>query len=163
MKPTPGPLPKHEFDRIFKRVPRLTVEVLIVDEGAGVLLALRDVEPCLGTWNLPGGTVRFGERLVEAVRRVARDELGVAVRVGPLVGYIEYPSHYENGLDSPVGLAFRAELDDGSHPRGQWFWALPENMHDEQRQFLLDHAGVALRPSPTASEMPSSATPDRDH
>jgi 8-oxo-dGTP diphosphatase len=140
-----GPLPKDEFDRIFSRVPRLTVEVLIVAEGAGVLLGLRDVEPCLGTWNLPGGTVRFAEPLVDAVRRVALDELGISVRVGALVGYIEYPSHYENGLDSPVGLVFRAEPDDATRPRGQWFSELPANMHEEQRRFLLDHAGVALR------------------
>ena len=159
MKPASGPLPKDEFDRIFARVPRLTVEVLIVAADAGVLLALRDVEPCFGTWNLPGGTVRFGEQLVEAVRRVALDELGVSVRVGQLVGYIEYPSHYENGLASPVGLVFRAEPDDTSLPRGQWFSALPESMHDEQRRFLLDHAGVPLTASPTASEMPPSPTP----
>jgi len=144
MKPTPGPLPKEEFDRIFAKVPRLTVEVLIVAEEAGVLLALRDVEPCLGTWNLPGGTVRFGEPLVDAVSRVALGELGISVRVGPLVGYIEYPSHYENGLDCPVGLVFRAEPDGRSEPRGQWFSDLPENMHEEQRRFLLDHAGVPL-------------------
>ena len=136
------PLPKDEFDRIFGKVPRLTVEVLITSETQGVLLALRDVDPCRGTWNLPGGTVRFGERLVEAVRRVAADELGVSVRVGPLVGYIEYPSHYENGLDSPVGLVFRAEPLDAARPQGQWFTTLPENMHEEQKRFLLVHASV---------------------
>ena len=138
------PLPKDEFDRIFSRVPRLTVEVLITSEEQGVLLALRDVDPCRGMWNLPGGTVRFGERLVEAVRRVAADELGVSVRVGPLVGYIEYPSHYENGLDSPVGLVFRAEPLDETEPNGQWFTVLPENMHLEQEAFLLGHAPVLL-------------------
>jgi len=90
-----GPLPKDEFDRIFSRVPRLTVEVLISSEERGVLLALRDVDPCRGMWNLPGGTVRFGERLIEAVRRVAADELGIRVRVGPLAGNIEYPSHLQ--------------------------------------------------------------------
>jgi 8-oxo-dGTP diphosphatase len=137
------PLPKDEFDRIFSKVPRLTVEVLITSEERGVLLALRDVDPCRGMWNLPGGTVRFGERVVDAVRRVAADELGVSVRVGPLVGYIEYPSHYENGLDSPVGLVFDVELVDRSRPRGQWFAVLPENMHDEQKEFLLGHAPVS--------------------
>ena len=119
------PLPKNEFDRIFSKVPRLTVEVLVTSEERGVLLALRDVDPCRGMWNLPGGTVRFGERLVDAVRRVAADELGVSVRVGALVGYIEYPSHYENGLDSPVGLAFQAQPLDQAQPRGQWFTLLP--------------------------------------
>ena len=71
-------LRQDEFDRIFSTVPRLTVEVLITSEERGVLLALRDVDPCRGMWNLPGGTVRFGERLVDAVRRVAADELGIA-------------------------------------------------------------------------------------
>jgi len=138
------PLPKAEFDRIFSKVPRLTVEVLITSQDRGVVLALRDVDPCRGTWNLPGGTVRFGERLVDAVQRVAADELGVSVRVGPLVGYIEYPSHYENGLDSPVGLVFGTEPLDRSPPRGQWFTVLPDNMHEEQKLFLLRHAPVSL-------------------
>ena len=75
------PLPRDEFDRIFSKVPRLTVEILITSEDRGVLLALRDVDPCRGMWNLPGGTVRFGERLVEAVRRVAADELRIRVQV----------------------------------------------------------------------------------
>jgi 8-oxo-dGTP diphosphatase len=138
------PLPKDEFDWIFSKVPRLTVEVLITCDERGVLLGLRDVDPCRGTWNLPGGTVRFGERLIEAVRRVAADELGIGVRVGPLLGYIEYPSHYENGLDSPVGMVFRAEPLDEAQPHGQWFTALPENMHEEQKEFVLAHAPVSL-------------------
>jgi hypothetical protein len=116
-----GPFPRAEFDGIFSKVPRLTVEVLITSEERGVLLALRDVDLCRGMWNLPGG---------------------VPVRVGPLVGYIEYPSHYENGLDSPVGLVFRADQLGEAPPQGQWFTALPETMHEEQKQFLLEHAPV---------------------
>jgi 8-oxo-dGTP diphosphatase len=148
------PLPQDEFDRIFSRVPRLTVEVLITSPDDGVLLALRDVDPCRGTWNLPGGTVRFGEPLTDAVQRVALDELRTAVDVGPLVGYIEYPSHYENGLDSPVGLVFEAEPTAGGPAGGRWFRVLPDNMHDEQKQFLLHHAPVAIAggPAPPSAE-----------
>jgi ADP-ribose pyrophosphatase YjhB (NUDIX family) len=102
------PLPKDEFDRIYSKVPRLTVEVLITPEERGVLLALRDVDPCRGMWNLPGGTVRFGARLAEAVTRVAADELEIRVGVDPLLGYIEYPSHYENGLPRRGGRLARA-------------------------------------------------------
>jgi ADP-ribose pyrophosphatase YjhB (NUDIX family) len=143
-----GPLPKAEFDSIFRRVPRLTVEVVIADQQRGVLLALRDIEPCIGTWHLPGGTVRFGEPLVNAVKRVAQDELGLSVQVGELLGYIEYPSHYNNGLDSPVGLAFRALAagrppDDSELPPGcAWFTTLPAEMHYEQKEFLGRHLGL---------------------
>ncbi len=69
---------------------------------------------------------------------------GIRVRVGPLLGSIEYPSHYENGLDSPVGLVFRAEPLDEALPQGRWFTVLPENMHEEQKGFLLGQAPVSL-------------------
>jgi len=144
-----GPLPKDEFDRIFSRVPRLTVETLIDPDDRGVLLALRDVGPCKGMWNLPGGTVRFGEPLVEAVKRVAQDELGVSVNVGEMLGYIEYPSHYNNGLDSPVGLVFAAHVaghlpaEHKQAPRCGWFKVLPDNMHEEQKDFLARHVAVS--------------------
>ncbi len=133
-----GPLPQEEFDWIFSRVPRLTVEVVITEPRRGVLLSLRDIEPCRGMWHLPGGTVRFGEAAVEAVSRVADAELGLRVEVGELLGYIEYPSHYEHGLDSPVGLAFAADAVGVSDapPSCEWFRALPENMHEEQKSFL---------------------------
>ena len=137
-------LPKEEFDWIFSRVPRLTVEVVISSPERGVLLALRDIEPCIGTWHLPGGTVRFGEPVTDAVARVAREELGVIVTVGRLLGYIEYPSHYENGLDSPVGLAFAATITGGGELPDvcRWFKALPDDMHDEQKRFLIDSGVV---------------------
>ena len=139
-----GPLPKEEFDLIFSRVPRLTVEVVISSPVRGVLLSLRDIEPCRGMWHLPGGTVRFGEPLVDAVARVARDELGLGADVGEMLGYIEYPSHYENGLDCPVGVAFAARVPerDAPPPGCEWFRSFPDNMHDEQKDFLAEHLGL---------------------
>jgi len=140
-----GPLPEEEFHAIFSRVARLTVEVVIADPQRGVLLSLRETGPCAGLWHLPGGTVRFAEPVVDAVARVARDELGIAVAAGPLLGVIEYPSHYEHGLDSPVGMAFRAvragELPplDALRSQCRWFARLPAEIHDEQREFLIAH------------------------
>ena len=145
-----GPLPQEEFDWIFSRVPRLTVELVIASASRGVLLALREFGPCQGLWHLPGGTARFAEPLVDAVKRVAQDELGVTVSAGEMLGYIEYPSHYNNGLDSPVGLAFLAdvagELPDERNLRSDcaWFKVLPDNMHDEQKEFLAKHPHLVL-------------------
>jgi ADP-ribose pyrophosphatase YjhB (NUDIX family) len=139
----PGWLPKAEFDSIYRRVPRLTVEVVIAGER-GVLLSLREIEPCIGLWHIPGGTVLFGEPVLAAVRRVAAHELGIEVTVGDMLGYIEYPSHYESGLDSPVGLAFTAEptvaLSDRPELSSQcrWFPHAPDQIHDEQREFLTE-------------------------
>lgn len=136
-------LPKEEYDRIFAIVPRLTVEVVIAD-GRGVLLAERDIEPNVGAWHLPGGTVYWGERVLDAVVRKAREELGIAVAVGELLGYVEYPSHYENSLDSPVGLAFRARPCEplSDEPRllthCRFFATPPPGLYAEQLAFLTD-------------------------
>lgn len=144
----PGWLPKPEYDAIYSRVPRLCVEVVVADPERGVVLARRDIPPNVGAWHIPGGTVLFGERLVEAVRRVARDELATeALTVGELLGYIEYPSHYENGIDSPVGIAFSCALagEAAAHhlPQGcEWFTRLPAGLYAEQRQFLAQRLGL---------------------
>jgi ADP-ribose pyrophosphatase YjhB (NUDIX family) len=142
-----GPLPQAEYEAIYARVPRLTVEV-IVASGDGVLLTRREAGPCQGLWHIPGGTVRFGEPLTDAVRRVARQELGLEVTADRLLGYIEYPSHLARGLDWPVGMAFRADMAPSSagrpwdRPAAAWFARLPDNMHDEQRAFLRAHGLV---------------------
>jgi ADP-ribose pyrophosphatase YjhB (NUDIX family) len=146
----PGWLPKPEYDWIFSRVPRLCVEVVLVHPDRGVLLALRDIPPNVGAWHIPGGTVLFGEPLDDAVRRVALDELGLHVTAGELLGYIEYPSHYNNGLDSPVGLAFRTEPAGESSsvdelpPGCQWFERLPAGLYEEQRKFLSRRLGIPV-------------------
>ena len=138
------PLTEQEFHDIYSRVPRLTVEILLLSDD-GVYLTMRNIEPCKGLWHLPGGTVRFGEPLTEAVKRIALRELGITVTDTELVGYIEYPSHYLKGLDSPVGIAFRVtgftgkiKHNDEAKESG-WFKQLPKNTHQEQIDFITAH------------------------
>jgi ADP-ribose pyrophosphatase YjhB (NUDIX family) len=143
-----GPLSEDEFHAIYAKVPRLTVEV-VVRSARGVYLTRRAAGPCRGLWHIPGGTVRFGEPLADAVARVARDELGIEVLESRLLGVIEYPSHYLGGLDSPVGLAYEVVARRGQPWHGAdadasgWFAEPPEAMHDEQRDFLLGQATPA--------------------
>ncbi len=143
-----GSLPESEYQAVFQKVPRLTVEVVVISE-LGVLLARRIGGPCNGLWNIPGGTVRFAEPLTDAVQRVALDEIGAVVSIDAFLGYIEYPSHARQGLDSPVGLAFRTHLalpvDNAVATvpdRLDWHSELPDEMHSEQRIFLRAHGLV---------------------
>ncbi len=140
-----GPLSEEEFRAIYSKVPRLTVEVTVRDERGAVFLTKRAHGPCQGLWHIPGGTVFYGERLVAAVRRVAARELSIEVQGSEFRGVIEYPSHFEHGLGSPVGLVFEVVAYSGE-PRagdeaseGGWFTTLPSPMHADQDAFLLDH------------------------
>lgn len=65
----------YEFPR-----PAVTVDAVVFgldDEALKVLLIRRGLPPFLGHWALPGGFVRIGESLEEAVRRELGEETGL--------------------------------------------------------------------------------------
>lgn len=135
-------LPKPEFDKIFSRVPRFSVE-LIVRTDEGIVLTKRSIEPCLGQWHIPGGTVLFGETLHDTVHRVANNELGVEVKINKLLGYFEYIKLNASGYKGwAVGLAFEVSITGGklqasdqSEEVGK-FNHVPENTIADQADFL---------------------------
>jgi hypothetical protein len=52
----PGWLPKDEYRAIYRRVPRLCVEIVIWTPEQGVLLTRREILPNVGAWHIPDGT-----------------------------------------------------------------------------------------------------------
>ena len=69
--------------------PLVGVGAVVVREDGCVLLVRRRQPPRAGEWSLPGGLVELGESLDEAVRREVREECGIEVQVGPLVGVFQ--------------------------------------------------------------------------
>lgn len=67
----------------------VAVGAVALDEDARLLVVRRGREPARGLWTLPGGRVEPGERLHEAVAREVREETGLTVEVGRLVGVFE--------------------------------------------------------------------------
>ncbi len=142
------PLTSEEFVAIYSKVPRLTVEVIVVTDQ-GIVLTKRSIAPYEGSWHIPGGTVYMNESLEEAVQRVALDELGVTVAIDKLVGHIIYPSikdQKEGGIGWPIGAAFLTHITDGDL-RGsrqgeevKTFSALPDDMIIEQKNFIIENA-----------------------
>lgn len=68
--------------------PVLGVGGVVLAQGQ-VLLVKRGQPPSQGLWSLPGGAVELGESLSQAVAREVREETGLSVEVGPLVGVYE--------------------------------------------------------------------------
>ena len=62
----------------------------VVHDAAGRLLLVRRAnDPGRGQWSLPGGRVEPGESDADAVARELREETGLEVRVGSLVGSVQ--------------------------------------------------------------------------
>ncbi|GLW62290.1 NUDIX hydrolase [Actinomadura rubrobrunea] len=102
---------------------------IVRDQEGRLLLVRRARPPSAGRWSLPGGRVEPGETDVAAVVRELREETGLRVAVGPLVGSVERPGPdgvvYEiaDYLATPVGGRLAAG-DDAADVR----WAAPEEL-----------------------------------
>lgn len=83
------PIPRDDWETIVESVPLVSVD-LVVRHGDGAVLGKRTNEPARGEWFVPGGVVRKGERLDEAVHRVAEAELGVSVEIERRLGAYEH-------------------------------------------------------------------------
>lgn len=108
---------------------RVSVKAVIVRDDR-ILLIGYDLDDGAGFhYNLPGGGVKRGEGLHEALRREVREEAGANIDVGPLLFVAEYvPAHKNNkyGLTQSLQLFFRCTLCPGSSP------AQPVTPIDEQ-------------------------------
>ena len=137
-------LSDEEFYSIYSKVPRLTIDLLIQNEK-GTLLALRSIEPYLGEWHMPGGTVYKEETVEGAAARIAKRELGLTVSVKKSIGHMEFPNEMRAGNDIhtisivvPVEILGGELQHDGGAEELRWFIDMPENTILQHKQFLMD-------------------------
>lgn len=68
------------------------VGIAILNEEGKLLIGLRGEEASSerGTWEIPGGSVEFGETLEQAVKREAQEEMGIEVEIIKLLGICDH-------------------------------------------------------------------------
>ena len=84
------------MSREYPDSPLVGVGAVIVRDNR-VLLIRRGQPPLLGEWSLPGGVLECGETLREATIREAREETGLEVETGELLGVYERVIRSEDG------------------------------------------------------------------
>ena len=71
--------------REFPEIPLVGIGSVII-EGDRVVLVKRAHPPIQGHWSIPGGVLEVGEMVREAAVREAREETGLVVEPGELLG-----------------------------------------------------------------------------
>jgi 8-oxo-dGTP diphosphatase len=68
------------------------VGAVIRDDGGRLLLIKRGHEPGKGLWSVPGGRIEDGESDADALVREVREETGLIVAPGQLIGSVRRPA-----------------------------------------------------------------------
>lgn len=135
-------------------MPVVNVDLLVTNTNHEVLLAWRD-DPHAGTgWHIPGGCVRFKEKLTDRVQKTAIAELGVEVfcQPEPIRVFEIFLDDYREGLADQnerthfITLVFACKMKNESGPLEReknfyegrqgylkWFTELPENLLNVQQ------------------------------
>lgn len=107
--------------REFPELPLVGVGSIII-EGERVVLVKRAHPPIQGQWSIPGGVLEVGEMVREAAIREAREETGLIVEPGELLGVydrilrddqkrVQYHYVLVDFLCRPVGGQLQASTD----------------------------------------------------
>lgn len=77
--------------RTVDGVEQRCVGAVITDESGRIVVIRRGHPPSEGSWSIPGGRVEGAESLPDAVRREVREETGLEVDVGRILGHVTLP------------------------------------------------------------------------
>jgi 8-oxo-dGTP diphosphatase len=78
--------------REFPEIPLVGIGAIII-EGDHIVLVKRAHPPIQGHWSIPGGVLEVGEMVREAAVREAREETGLIVEPGELLGVYDRILH----------------------------------------------------------------------
>lgn len=153
-------LPLEVFYFISQLTPMINVDLLIKNSVGQTLLTWRADKFYGPAWHIPGGIIRFKEKIEDRILKVAETELGVTVRFAP------EPIHVKNLINHTrdvrghfISLLFLCELTSslnhtseavGDCPdQGQWRWhsGAPENLltvHENFRKYINEYPPLTL-------------------
>ena len=100
----PTELNAQVFAQVVKNAPMVSIDLILQDAQDRIFLGRRRNQPAKGKWFVPGGRIRKGERLDQALRRIVGEELGVDSILSDVqfVGVFEH--FYEENFASEAGF-----------------------------------------------------------
>lgn len=143
-------LPEDIFLFVSRIIPIINVDLLIKNEKNQTLLTWRDDGYWPAGWHIPGGIIRYKEKISDRIKAVAKNELGVRIKFKkePLaVNEVICPQRknrghfvsllYECILLSPLNK--NLEFKKGTPKPGEWAWhsRCPKNIISVHRMYRI--------------------------
>lgn len=133
------------------------IGAVIRDERGRLLLIRRGRPPGAGRWSIPGGRVEPGESDAAALVREVREETGLVVEPGRLVGELDIPNPERDvvyAVADYVATVIGGELRAGDDAADAAWYDPTElarlPLTDNLLEFLIDY-GVVNEPNPRRS------------
>lgn len=134
-----------DYDFIYSRVPRICVDLLVKNGKGEVLLTQRTIEPYLNHWHFPGGRIKFKESISDAVKRIAKGELGIELdNIGEVKGTCEFPDEIQKEQQRhSISIVHEIVLPDditlAAQDKYKWVSEIPEPTIPPQKDFLISN------------------------
>ena len=132
------------FLEVVRSTPLVSIDLILRNPAGEVLLGQRINQPARGYWFVPGGRIRKNERLAEAFRRLAREEVGQALELSDarFLGVFEH--FYDTNFAGAAGVSTHyvvlgyqiqlaeppAHLPGDQHHAYRW-WSVEQLLADE--------------------------------
>lgn len=131
--------PKKEYDNFRKYFAFSCVDLVIFD-GKSILLTKRTRDPYKGYWHLPGSMVHKDEKIIDAVKRSAKEELNLNVRVEKSLGFYESLDKYRHDISHGfvVSVAGGQMKTDYQSSDLRFFERLPRPLIPHHRKMITD-------------------------
>ncbi|MEM2637997.1 MAG: NUDIX hydrolase, partial [Candidatus Hadarchaeales archaeon] len=121
--------------------PRLAVDAVIKAKN-GIVLVRRKNPPFRGKWALPGGFVKYGEKVEEALTREVKEETGLEVEIEKLLGVYSDPSRDPRG--HVVSICFLAKVVSGKMRAGSDAAEVRIFKKIPWKRLAFDHAKILI-------------------
>ncbi len=149
-------LPQEVFYLVSQLTPMINVDLLIKNRRGQTLLTWREDRFYGPAWHIPGGIIRFKEKVEERIIKVAETELGCRVRFAPeAINFREIINRERDVRGHFISLLYLCELEGVpdlsrqcrslSPSAGEWAWhdKAPDNLlsvHEPFRVFIDETA-----------------------
>lgn len=100
------------FDFYQNPLPSSVVAIAHPERPDWLLMLRRRTPPGVGLWCVPGGFMRYGEEAAHAAAREVREEVGLAVEIGPVLNVATMFYRYREREVSILEIGYLGRLTD---------------------------------------------------